>query len=418
MKPLHVLFISPYIPSLIRVRPYNLIKALARRGHRITLLALEPPGEDTNGLEALRTCCQRVQTVPLPRWRTLWNGLRAVPSRTPFQAAYSRSPQMSALIQQVQSEERFDVVHIEHLRGAELSGAVNGVPTVFDSVDSISLLFERVSHSGPTRRSRLMANLDLGRTRHYEGRLLERYPRVLVTSPRDKEALAQISTMRDADGRFVVLPNGVDLDYFTPMDMPRDQATIVFSGKMSYHANVAAALDLGTQVMPHVWAQIPDARLIIAGKDPAPELLELASDTRIIVTGTVPDLRPYLARATVGVLPIRYGVGIQNKVLEAMAMATPVVSTPQAITALQVQPGRDLLVADTPQAIAQAVTSLLADEVLRHEIGWAGRRYVQTHHDWNIAGEKLEGVYREVIMEIKSPDQYSSNKMPGTFDHI
>jgi glycosyltransferase involved in cell wall biosynthesis len=286
VRQLRILFISPYLPSLIRVRPYNFIKALAERDHSITLLALEPPGDDGGSLDTLRAWCHCVQTAPLSRWQTLYNGLRALPSQTPFQAAYSRSPEMSALIQRTQAEAEFDVVHVEHLRGAELSLAVHDLPIVFDSVDSISLLFELTRRSGPNWRSRLMARLDLKRTRCYESRLLERYSRVLVTSPRDKEALVRLSTCKgkDADSRFVVLPNGVDLDYFSPLEnVPRDQATLIFTGKMSYHANVAAALDLATQVMPHVWASRSDTRLIIAGKDPAPELMALTADPRICV---------------------------------------------------------------------------------------------------------------------------------------
>ncbi len=408
MKPLRILFISPYVPSLIRVRPYNLIRALALRGNQITLLALEPPGEDTSSLDTLRAWCQHVQIVRLPRWRTLWNGLQALPSQTPFQAAYSQSPEMSAIVQRMQTGGNYDIIHVEHLRGAELprstingSQCVNGTPMVFDSVDSISLLFERVSNSGPTWRSRLLANLDLGRTRRYEGHLLDRFPRVLVTSPKDKAALVRLSITRAAEDRLVVLPNGVDLDYFSPLGLPRESATIIFTGKMSYHANVAAALDLATKIMPFVWAQRSDARLVIAGKDPTPELLALTSDPRITVTGTVPDLRPHLAQATVSVSPMRYGVGIQNKLLEAMAMATPVVSTPQAITALQVKPGQDLLVADTPRGIAETVIALLGDDALRHRIGQAGRQYVETHHDWDKSAEKLEEVYREVITETR-----------------
>jgi sugar transferase (PEP-CTERM/EpsH1 system associated) len=399
VEPLRILFISPYLPSLIRSRPYNLIRALARRGHLITLLALEPPAEDTSGLDALRQSCRRVETVPLPGWRTLWNGVQALPTRTPLQAAYSRSPHMARLIRQVQSEAAFDVVHVEHLRGAELSRAVEGAPVVFDSVDSITLLFEHVRRAGPTWRSRVMAGLDLARTRRYEGHLLDRYRRVLVTSPCDRDALARISTTRDVDGRLVVLPNGVDLDYFAPRATPRDPATIIFTGKLSYHANTAAALDLTTQVMPHVWQQRPDAKLALVGKDPPASLLALAGDRRIVVTGTVADLRPYLAQATVAVSPIRYGVGIQNKVLEAMAMATPVVSTPQATTALQTQAGQDLLVADTAQGIAESILALLADQGLRRRIGQAGRRYVETYHNWTTIAEKLEGIYRQAMAE-------------------
>ena len=318
MKPLLILFVSPYLPSLIRVRSYNLIKALAERGNHVTLLALEPPGEDRSGLEDLRRWCRHVRTVPLARWRTLWNGLSALPRQVPLQAAYSRSPQMSALIQQTLAKAEFDVVHVEHLRGAELVQAAAGVPIVFDSVDSITLLFEQARKSGPTWRSRLIAGLDLERTRRYEGRLLQRFSRVLVTSPQDRESLLKLSKGQDPDGRLVVVPNGVDLGYFSPLDTVRDPATLVFTGKMSYHANLAAALDLVNQILPHVWAVRSDVQLVIAGKDPPKELVALAANPSITVTGTVPDLRPYLAQATVSVLPIRYGAGIQNKLLEAM----------------------------------------------------------------------------------------------------
>ncbi|MCB0168421.1 MAG: glycosyltransferase, partial [Anaerolineae bacterium] len=233
MAPLRVLFISPYIPSPIRVRPYNLIKYLAKLGHDITLLALVPPGEDTASLETLNQWCRSVETVPLPRWRTLWNAAWAVPSGLPLQAAYSRSPEMAELIRKTQQTAKFDVVHIEHLRGSELSSAVNGTPIIFDSVDSITLLFEHTCAAGPNWKSRLMARLDLARTRRYEAGLLSRYPRVLVTSPKDRDALVSYSTVRSAE-RFEVLPNGVDLDYFKPMDVPRDGQTLVFTGKMSY----------------------------------------------------------------------------------------------------------------------------------------------------------------------------------------
>jgi glycosyltransferase involved in cell wall biosynthesis len=399
VKLLSILFVSPYLPSLIRVRSYNLIKALAERGNQVTLLALEPPGDDRNGLESLHGWCRRVETVPLARWRTLWNGLSALPSQVPLQAAYSRSPQMSALIRQMLGETEFDVVHVEHLRGAELGQAVNGTPVVFDSVDSITFLFEQTRRLGPTWRSRLMAGLDLERTRRFESHLLERYARVLICSPRDRDFLLEFSAREDSDGRLVVLPSGVDLRYFSPLDTVRDPATLIFTGKMSYHANLAAALDLIHQVMPHVWAFRSDARLVIAGKDPTKELLAQAADPRITVTGTVPDLRPYLAQATIAVSPIRYSAGIQLKLLEAMGMATPVVSTPQATAVLQIQPGRDLLVADTPQAFAEAVITLLADEGRRQRVGQAGRRYVETYHDWSRIAEKLEAVYRDAMAE-------------------
>ena len=401
---MRILFISPYLPSLIRVRPFNIIRALARRGHHITLLALHPSGDDTSGLPNLRDWCQSVQTIPLPRWRPLWNGLRALPTiSVPFQAAYSRSPLMNQAIRRALEQERYDVIHLEHLRGAELAHALRAddPPLVFDAVDSISLLFERAKQGAPRWKSRLLAWLDLGRTRRYEGQFTRRFSRVLVTSPEDCDALKTLARasspaqIEKIDERLVVLPNGVDLDYFKPLDEPRQPDTVVFSGKMSYHANTAAALDLVQDVMPAVWAERPHTLVWLAGKDPPEVIRALGDDPRVDVTGTVPDLRPYLARAAVAVTPLRYAVGIQNKVLEAMAMNTPVVTTPSTCRALAAEPGTHLLVGDSAPSLAQAILSLLADDERRQRLGEAGRRYVETHHDWNRIAARLESVYSQ-----------------------
>lgn len=393
MNPLRILFVSPYLPSLIRVRPFNLIKYLAERGHQITLLALVPPAEAEPDPAALPAWCHRIKTAALPRRRIALNALQAIFSRTPFQAAYSRSPEMARLIRQTLAEDTFDVAHVEHLRGAELSPAITGLPIVFDSVDSITLLFERTLQAGPSLKSRLLARLDLARTRHYESQLVDRFERVLITSPQDKAAMEKISAPARTN-RIVVLPNGVDLDYFTPLDLPREPETVVFSGKMSYHANEAAALDLATQIMPLVHQRLPQARLVLVGKDPTAKMMALTQDPRITVTGTVPDLRPWLAQAGVSVSPMRYGVGIQNKILEAMAMATPVITTSHSLAALQVQDGRDLLTADSPQATAEAIVALLTDPARQRHIGEAGRAYVEACHNWRTVAQKLEAVYQ------------------------
>ena len=399
VKPLRILFISPYLPSLIRVRTFNLIKHLAKRGHRITLLALEPPGEDKSGLQAMTELCENVQIVPHPRWRTLLNGLLAIPGSRPFQAAYSRSPQMSQLIRQTETKGKFDVVHVEHLRGAELARAVQKLPVVFDSVDSITLLFEKLRQSPPNWRSRLFPLLDLRRTRRYEGQYAKRFARVLITSSKDKEALLQLSSSPRGAEKVVVLPNGVDTSYFKASGAPRNPATVVFSGKMSYHANIAAVLDLAAKIMPLVWDRLPQAQLLIAGKDPVSEVTALADDPRITVTGTVPDLRPYLEQAAVAVAPMRYGVGIQNKILEAMAMSTPVVTTSKTVDSLQVETGQDILAADTPRLIAGAIINLLSNKALWQQISKNGRRYVETHHSWDAIAGNLAQIYQEAISE-------------------
>lgn len=387
---MRILFVSPYIPSLIRVRPYNILHALVKRGHTVTLLALQPPGDEGESLSQLREWCEAVHTVAHPRLQTMFNGLMALPGRFPVQAAYSRSPAFDNAAREIVARSAFDVVHLEHLRGAVLADAMGKLPIVFDSVDSISLLFGKVLQDAPSMKSRLMALLDLERTRQFEGKLTERFKQVAVTSEADRQALIELGS---DGGRVTVVPNGVDLDYFTPMERPRNPMRLVFTGKMSYHANIAAVEDLVHKIMPLVWQEQPAAELYIVGKDPSPTVTALGEMPQVTVTGSVPDMRPYLAEAAVALSTVRYGVGIQNKVLEAMAMGTAVVCSPQANSALKTRNGVDILVGDTPEAIARHILDLLADPVRRDQIGSAGRAYVEACQTWDHAASLLEGLY-------------------------
>jgi sugar transferase (PEP-CTERM/EpsH1 system associated) len=387
---MRILFVTPYIPSLVRVRPYNLVHALAQRGHAVTLLALQPPGDAGEALPQLRAWCQAVQIVPHSRGQTLLNAAAALPGSLPIQAAYSRSPQFVQRARQLLDQNTFDVAHVEHLRGAVLAEALGSLPVVFDSVDSIALLFEKVLQNPPNLKSRLIAALDLARTRRFEGQLTRRFAAVTVTSAADRQALIALGC---ASERTVVVPNGVDLDYFQPLPTERHPLRLVFTGKMSYHANIAAAQDLAEKIMPLVWAQQPEAELYIVGKDPAPVIQALGEHPKITVTGFVADMRPYLAEAAAAISTVRYGVGIQNKVLEAMAMGTPVVCSPQACSALSAQPGRDLLVGESHEAVAQHILALLASAEQRAALGAAGRRYVEQHQTWDRAAALLENLY-------------------------
>ncbi|MBC8075643.1 MAG: glycosyltransferase [Chloroflexales bacterium] len=398
---MRVLFITPYVPSQIRVRPYQLLRGLAERGHAVTLLC--PAGSnDADALAALRPYCERIVSAPLSRAAVLANCLRALPSALPFQAAYCRTPALLELVRRTAAAGGYDVIHVEHLRGAELGLAAmvaDAPPMVFDAVDCISLLFERALRRSPSLAARAMALLDLQRTRRYEASYGAHFPTTLVTSPEDRWAL---ETLRDGGGgartgAITVLANGVDLAYFAPQDRPRASATLVFTGKMSYHANQAAALFLAQQIMPLVWRERPDVRLQLVGAGPPPSLLALAADTRIEVTGWVADLRPYLAQATLAVCALRYGVGIQNKVLEAMAMGAPLVASRQAAVALDALDGHELILAERPDEFARAILALLDDPARRAALGTRGRQYVERQHDWARAIATLEDAYAAAL---------------------
>ncbi|MFC1923244.1 glycosyltransferase [Chloroflexota bacterium] len=195
-----------------------------------------------------------------------------------------------------------------------------------------------------------------------------------------------------------MLPNGVDLGYFTPDEgINRKNRDIVLSGKMSYHANITMVMEFMQDIMPHVWEKNADVQVWIVGKDPPQSLQVLANNPNIHVTGTVDDIRPYLQMATLSASPISYGAGIQNKVLEAMACATPVIATPQAVSALKVEAGKEILVAEDAHTFAEKVIALLEEPERREEIGKAGRKFVEQNHDWAVVAARLADVYSQAI---------------------
>jgi sugar transferase (PEP-CTERM/EpsH1 system associated) len=408
-----ILFTVPYVPTLIRARPYNLIRALSAAGNEVTVATLWSGEKERAAVAALRKECHRVEAYPLPTWLSLWNSVKALPSRIPLQSVYCWQPELDRFIRQTLHGQgagtRFDAIHIEHLRGARYGLSIKShlpvaarPPIIWDSVDSISHLFQQAATQSQKLFTRLLTRLELGRTRWYEGYLSAQFERVLVTSPLDRKALVSLAKGSVDDDQIQVLQNGVDLDYFSPgADEHREQETLVISGKMSYHANISMTMFLVEKIMPIIWDARPKAKLWIVGKDPPAVVRDLAQNPAIKVTGTVEDIRPYLREGTVAAAPLTYGAGIQNKVLEAMACATPVVSTPQAISALTVQPGREILVAESPEEFARSVLCLFDNPALQREIGLAGRKFVENNHRWSVIAGRLEEIYTQAIRAIR-----------------
>ena len=402
MTGMNILFIVPYTPNLIRVRPYNLIRSLAARGNQIHLVTLANSQQDLRDADHLREYCQEVLTFRQPQWRSMANSLAALPRNIPLQAVYSWNPEMAKSLRRLVAIRHYDVIHVEHLRGAEygldLQKAGGCPPVVWDSVDSISLLFGLAASRSKRLINRWMTRFELQRTRLYEAHVQECFDQILVTSQIDREAFLDLRSNRMPAAPISVLPNGVDLQYYAPNeDVARQEDTLVISGKMSYHANVSMVMSFAKEVLPLIWQKRPTVRLCVVGKDPTPEIRKLAENPMIEVTGSVADIRPYLQRAAIAVTPIIYGVGIQNKVLEAMACGTPVVSTSQAVSALGAIPGTDVLVGDEPAELAGLILDLLSDPARQKALSKAGRKYVERQHRWETIAENLEAIYRTAV---------------------
>ena len=423
-----ILVVVPYVPSRIRTRPFHLIKTLAAQGHRITLATVWSHPQDLCEIEEMKEGVHELLCERVRAGRSIWNCVRAIPGFRPMQASYSWSPRLARRTAQLLETADFDVVHVEHLRGVRYGLALMQAlrkrgrrrpAMVWDSVDCISSLFNKAARSSCTFRSRLAARIELSRTARYEGWLAAQFDRVLATSEIDRHELmnlagrlapqttaARAGTLAE---RLVVVPNGVDLQYFSPPSEARTPLTLVISGKMSYHANVAAVVYFAREVMPTVWGTHPGTQLWVVGKDPPAEVKRLGvpwsqdrpaaalggGDSRIRITGTVADIRPFLRRASVAVAPIQYGAGIQNKVLEALACGTPVVATPEAVSGLRVRWGEDLMVAKDGREFARSVLQVLTDAPQGARLGRAGRRFVERDHDWFSISENLARTYRD-----------------------
>ena len=403
-----LLFVSPYPPTPLRRRPFELIRQLVERGHDLTLVTYGGrPGSENALLDTAPGVAKLIEW-PARRMRRIVSMAGASARGEPLQSRFDWSPGFARRLDDELAESAFDLIHVEHLRGAIYGRALrHRAPVVWDSVDCISDLFESAARMGVRRRHRLAARIELGRTRRLEARLPLDFEETVVTAEHDRLGLLRLFEAHGLKAdtparqpRITVIPNGVDLVRFAPppRDRPRDPETILLSGKLSFHANVAAALDLVRSIMPRVWPQRPSAKVVLAGADPPPEVRALAArDPRVTVTGYVDDLRPYLIRATLAVVPLRYGVGIQNKALEAMACATPVVLSPGAASALRAEDSVEMLVGDDIEAMAARIIEVLDSPKRAAAIGDAGRRYVEREHGWARTAQAFEAVYERAV---------------------
>lgn len=398
-----ILFIAPYPISRIRIRSYGFVRQLTRT-HDVTALVLCSSKNEAADIQTFQNEGLHVITVMDKRaWKVL-RTLKALPTKLPLQVTFDASPTLRKAIQQELATGRYDLVHVEFIRALGALPTTLPVPVVWDAVDCISRLYEHGAYFGATPMLRLVGAIEARRTRLYERGQLARFQHILVTSERDRQALLAIAKDHPYPTRtcaeITVLPHGVDQEYYRPYQGPRDPATLVFSGKMSFHANVAGALHLAENIMPLIWQKRPEVRLVVAGSRPPRSIRRLAQDKRIEVTGYVADMRPYIERAQVAVCPLPYAVGIQNKILEAMALGTPVVASSHAAGGLITTADEQILIADQPSEFASSVLRLLDDHAqwMRHSQN--GLHYVATYHDWTKIEKQLTDIYVNALQKV------------------
>jgi sugar transferase (PEP-CTERM/EpsH1 system associated) len=372
----------PYPPDKgDRIRCFHVLEYLRRRANvHLACLADEPV--DPCITEELTRRCERLVVVPLGgavRWgRALWS---LVAGGTASEGAFA-SPQLSRAVDQLVHETRYSAALTSnsslapYLRHPGLRDATR----VIDLIDVDSQKWLDYARGSWHPRAWLHW-LEGKRLRRLERRLTAESRALLLTTDAEVRLFRQFCDTGDVRAAAC----GVDLDYFAPDAVPGEQereASCVFVGALDYRPNVDAAVWFCHEVWPRLRKDCPEARFWLVGRRPTPEVQELAKVEGVEVVGQVADVRPYVARAAVTVVPLRIARGIQNKVIESLAMGKATVVSPQTLGGLRTEPGVHLAVASTSDEWTATVLELFRDREKRRQLGSAGRRHTEEHHRW------------------------------------
>lgn len=302
-----------------------------------------------------------------------------------------RSRRMQAAVRERISSGGYDIVQVElaHLAWLDLTGASRTI------LDAHNIETEVIARLASTDRSALRRAYYRAEARHMrdeEQAQWSAFDGCAVPSQREADTVAAVAP----DCRVAVVSNGVDLEYFRPLAVPDHAMRLVFTGTMNYRPNADAAIQLVREILPRVREHLPEATVQICGMSPPRDVQALAGPA-VEVTGRVDDMRPCIAGAGVVVVPLRSGGGTRLKVLEALAMGRPLVSTTVGCEGLNLEAGRHFLRADTADDFAMAAVRVLTDHSLAHRLGVAGRERVSALYSWEASGEALEQLYRSVL---------------------
>jgi sugar transferase (PEP-CTERM/EpsH1 system associated) len=402
---MRILFLTPQFPypphKGTTLRNYNIIAGLASR-HEIDVLSFAESAPIASPLDQL---CRRSATAPIPQRPNWRRALDTVFSPWPDMGLRLWSSEFQQQLAAWLRDSAYDVIQVEGLELARYALTLprqtdrgEGRPLiVFDDHNAEYLLQKRMVEAEIAARGwnagAVYSSIQWRKLRRFEQRVCRQADRVVCVSEADALALRRI----DPELQAYVIPNGVDTDVYqrkqvTPLDLPPH--ALVFTGTMDFRPNVDALLWFAEEVLPLIKQQVSDVCVYIVGQRPHARLAVLRADPAITITGAVDDTRPYITAASVYIVPLRMGGGTRLKVLEALSLQAPSVSTTLGAEGFEVRSGEHLLLADDPATFAQAIVELIADRARARSLGEAGRSLAVRHYDWRNIVPKFEEVYR------------------------
>lgn len=377
----------PYRGDKLKI--YNLAKRLQH--HELHLLTFAQTKEEFEYKTELEKVFKKVHLVYLPKWRSALNCISGLWSKMPLQVLYFQSAAMRSMLEQVLKADKFDAVHVQHLRMSPYFAAKKNMPRILDMPDAFSLYWQRRMKMQGNPLLKIFGHIEQKRVWNYE-KIMKEFDLSLVCSAEDLSYLENqhhIDTIR-------LLPNGVDLNLFSAGDHDYSHNhTLLFTGNMDYAPNIDAVIYFVNDILPLIRQKIPHVRFIIAGQRPVLKVQALAND-HVEVTGFIKDLAAVYNAASVVVAPLRFGAGTQNKVLEGMAMGIPVVCSNIGFKGLGIESGEGAIMQTDAKSFADSVIELLSSETLRTEVGHKGVDVIRSRFGWDAIAAKLEGYLTQV----------------------
>ncbi len=377
-----------------KLRAFHQIKSLSVWAD-ITLCALnsDSKSDKQQAFKALQPYCKSVTFIDLPRKALAFNLLKAFFAGRPIQSGYFFQAKAFRQVQNLIAKNQPDLIYAQLLRVAEYVWQ-QPIPKVLDYQDVFSMGMKRRMELASWPFS-LFFRLEYRRLLRYETAMFEKFDLKTIISYPDRDLIPHPE--RD---QIIVVPNGVDHSFFRPIEAEK-KYDLVFTGNMSYPPNVNAALFLCREIMPIVWQKFPETTLMLAGATPDRQLLKLQQDKRIAVSGWMDDIRQAYAGATIFIAPMRIGTGLQNKLLEAMSMKLPCITTPLAFEPLKAKAGSEVLVGETAQQLAELVEHLLRSKSYVDQVANLGYDFVHRNYNWDTSTAKLFEAMNQLVQQTR-----------------
>ena len=365
-----------------KLRAWHQLEELSKK-HEIYLYCINDSAIPEGSLQQLEKICKEVHFYKLNRLLIYWHLFLGIFTRLPFQVHYFYQSKPKRQIQQLIEKIKPDHIYCQLIRTTEYVKSIHHIPKTLDYMDAFSKGIERRIKKESfflrpifrTEAKRLMA---------YESLIFDYFEKKTIITEQDRNYIYHPDQKQIA-----IIPNGVDTDYFKPIELEK-KYDLIFHGNMSYAPNVDTAIFLANEILPVINKTHPNIKLLISGTNPLPKVLELAKDKNITVSGWIEDPRIAYASAKIFIAPLQIGTGLQNKLLEAMAMKIPCITSTLANNALKAIPGKEILIADTVEDYIKHIHTLLNDGNLAKELSENAYRLVIERFNWAASVKELE----------------------------